>query len=94
MFSKRGTYPSPIVVDASVFAAMSTMQRARYISTQAPEARALGLLWENGVVFAGANTVGGTIVRVAYPTLAAMERRGDVVLRISPDGGVMACVPR
>lgn len=53
--------------------------------------QALRLAVEQGVVFCGANTVGGSIVaRVPATVIYALERRGYVKTRTSPDSTLMA----
>ena len=50
---------------------------------------ALATAKERGFVVAGADAIGGKIVRTSAATLQALERRGLLKLSISPAGGMM-----
>ena len=54
---------------------------------------ALNAISREGRVFAGRNVYKGRGFMVAASTLIALERRGKVVLSISPDGGMIARKP-
>lgn len=63
------------------------MKRIEY-NTPADLVRQLLIL--NGAAFAGRNVYNGCGYRVNVSTLRMLERKGEVVLSIGPDGGMMA----
>lgn len=63
-------------------------------ATTPAQQAAMTRILRDGFVYAGTNTHKGRVERTAASTLRALERKGLVVLSLSPDGGMMArCAP-